>query len=68
MINRWFSSIAVPAGKRCINYKAEVFALLTASESIGENTEKFIVFLTDCLSFSSWGTSKSVKTLYLNSR
>ena len=44
------SSTAVPAGKRCTNYKAEVFALLTASESMRENTGKCIVFLTDCLS------------------
>ena len=44
------SSIAIPAGKRCTNYKAEVLALLKASESLRENTGKCIVFLTDCLS------------------
>ena len=44
------SSISIPAGKRCTNYKAEVLALLTASESLRETAGKCIVFLTDCLS------------------
>ena len=44
------SSVSIPAGKNCTNYKAEVLALSTAAHNLGELQGKNIVFLTDCLS------------------
>ena len=44
------SSVSLPAGKRCTNFKAEVLALLTASQQLRGMEKKCIVLLTDCLS------------------